>query len=172
MADKTDKMAVVRKGKGVKTRRYRDKIIISPEKLSFIQLVAAGHSVFHVAQVLGIAQQTAYDWKDDLREHIEGAQQLSIEAAQDAVKAMVPDALKSFQRMIRSEKAKVSYQPSRDILISQRVIADRKTIEQEDANRSTDSLQSEYRSIVERAQAIADKRSEEAWPVKPDPERS
>lgn len=168
MADKNEKKRAIRKDKGAKVRRYKDKIIISPEKLSFIQLVATGHSVGSVAQVLGIGQRTAYEWKDDLAEYIEGAQQLSIEAAQDAVKAMVPDALKSFHRMIRSEKAKVSYQPSRDILISQRVIADRKTIEQEDANKSTDSLQSEYRSIVERAQAIADKRSEEAWPVEPD----
>ena len=166
MADKTDKVAVEAAKKG----RNRKKIIISAEKLSFIQLVAAGHSVSAAAQVLGIAERTAYNWKDDLKEHIEGAQQLSIEAAQDAVKAMVPDALKSFHRMIRSEKAKVSYQPSRDILISQRVIADRKTIEQEDANKSTDSLEAEHRSIVERAQAIADKRSEEAYPVRSDTE--
>lgn len=168
MADKTDSKAGRMAAKG----RHRDKIIISPEKLSFIQLIAAGHTVSQVAQVLGLPERTAYKWKHDLKEHIEGAQLLSIEAAQDAVRCMVPDALKSFHRMIKSEKAKVSYQPSRDILISQRIIADRKTIEQEDANRSTDNLQSEYRSIVERAQAIADKRSEEAWPVKPGSEGS
>lgn len=148
--------------------RNKRKLTISGEKLNFIQLVAAGHSVPATAQVLGIAERTAYRWKDDLAEYIEGAQQLSIEAAQDAVKAMVPDALKSFHRMIRSEKAKVSYQPSRDILISQRVIADRKTIEQEDARKPTESLQDEYGSIVERAQAIADERSDEAYPVESD----
>ena len=164
MADETDKTA-----KTAKSERHKHQRGLTPKKLQFLQLVAAGHSVHASANMCQLSLRQGYRWRDELDKYMKEAEIPQVEVALDAVQAMVPDAVAAYKRNVRNKDGKISHAPATQLLVSQRILIDRKTIES-DANKSTDKLKDELGSIVERAQAIADKRSDEAYPVRSDSE--
>lgn len=141
MAEKTDKKA--QKSQRIKSGLWKRGI--TPEKVQVVCLRQLGWSIPATAQACSISEHTVWQWSQELKDFF--ADLPAIQAAKDAIQALIPEAVRVYRLNLEKTFTSQATDIATKILISNKVIADRKVIEDE-REQSTDDLVSEAERIL------------------------
>lgn len=139
MIDKTSQKVAKKSG-------YKCEMGITAKKLQVICLRQVGWSIAQVAQACDISPRTVSDWSDELKDYF--SELPAMQAAKDAIQCLIPRAVAVYEQSLNSTNKVLARDTAKDILISNKVIADRKVIEDE-REHSTDQLVSEAERILQ-----------------------
>ena len=139
MAEKADK--IERKWKN------KSKAELTGCKLQTLQLKTLGWGPTQIATTLGISRVTVYKWLEDMENQL--ADMPEIQAAIDRVQTLIPQSVSVLENSLGSENEKIAQDTAVKILLSAKVLTDRKTLDHDDASKSTDDLVAEARRIIE-----------------------
>lgn len=141
MADKTDKMTQ----NNVRNKGAVYQGEIRPIVMQVLVLRNLGWSIPATAQACGVGERSVFDW---CKKHKDTFAELpAIQAAKDALQSLIPEAVSLYRRRLRGKNERLGYDIAHDILISNKVIADRKVIEDE-REQSTGRLVDEAERIL------------------------
>lgn len=141
MADETDKKA--QNSARSKGSMYQGEI--RPVVMQVLCLRHLGWSIPQTAQACGVGERSVFDW---CKKYADTFSELpAIQAAKDALQSLIPEAVSLYRRRLRGKNERLGYDVAHDILISNKVIADRKVIEDE-REHSTNELVSEAERIL------------------------
>lgn len=141
MADETAKKSQEAANK----RNKYEKRGITPKKLQVICLRQVGWSIAQVAQACDISPRTVSEWSDELRGYF--SELPAMQAAKDAIQCLIPSAVTVYEQSLKGKSKTLALVAAKDILISNKVIADRKVIEDE-REQSTGKLVDEAERIL------------------------
>lgn len=141
MADKTEKKA--QKSKRTKSGLWKRGI--TPEKVQVVCLRQLGWSIPATAQACSVSEHTVWQWSQELKDFF--ADLPAIQAAKDAIQALIPEAVRVYRLNLGCTFTPQATDIATKILISNKVIADRKVIEDE-REQSTGKLVDEAERIL------------------------
>lgn len=118
---------------------------ITPEKVQVVCLRQLGWSIPATAQACSISEHTVWQWSQELKEFF--ADLPAIQAAKDAIQALIPEAVRVYRLNLGKTFTPQAADIATKILISNKVIADRKVIEDE-REQSTGHLVDEAERIL------------------------
>jgi len=118
---------------------------IRPIVMQVLVLRHLGWSIPQTAQACGVGERSVFDWCKKYKDTF--ADLPAIQAAKDALQSLIPEAVTLYRRRLRGKNERLGYDVAHDILISNKVIADRKVIEDE-REHSTNELVNEAERIL------------------------
>jgi len=140
MADNTDKLQ-----KDANNHSKYEKKGITPKKLQVICLRQVGWNIAQTAQACNISPRTVSEWSDELREYFSDLP--AIQAAKDAIQCLIPKDVDVYEKSLDGKSKVLAADIATKILISNKIVADRKVIEDE-REHSTNELVSEAERIL------------------------
>ena len=141
MADKADK-----KGQewSFEKRGISD-YVPTPKTLQVICLRKMGWDVKQVAQACSVSERQVYRLCEEAQGFLDDLPEL--QAARDAIQSLIPKAIEVFEETLKGKSKTLAADVATKILISNKVIADRKVIEDE-REQSTGKLVDEAERIL------------------------
>jgi hypothetical protein len=104
-----------------------------------------GWSIPQTAQACDVSEWTVSKWSEELKDYF--ADLPAIQAAKDALQALIPAAVRVYKQNLNVTYSQLAYNVAMDLLISNKVITDRKVIEDE-REQSTGKLVDEAERIL------------------------
>jgi len=118
---------------------------IRPIVMQVLVLRHLGWSISQTAQSCSVSEKSVCVWSKKYKDTF--AELPAIQAAKDALQSLIPEAVSLYRRRLRGKNERLGYDVAHDILISNKVIADRKVIEDE-REQSTGKLVDEAERIL------------------------
>ena len=118
---------------------------IRPIVMQVLVLRHLNWSIPQTAQACNVSERSVFDWCKKYKDTF--ADLPAIQAAKDALQSLIPEAVTLYRRRLRGKNERLGYDIAHDILISNKVIADRKVIEDE-REHGTNELVSEAERIL------------------------
>jgi len=155
MIDKIDKMSEQTRKKVHGNQRppqnqYSDKTP-TPQTLQILCLRRLGWTVEQVAQTCNVSERAVYKRCSEMKDYFAGLPE--IQAAKDAIQCLIPKAVKVYEESLDTVNLRGAPTPlaadiATKILISNKIVADRKTVDEDDDNKPTGELVAEAQRII------------------------